>query len=254
MRFRVGFCTKELWGGGRVSGLNLLTVVYVGERLRALISEIVARNQIHSVELRNLNADRDILQSLDLPADSKTVLIIHPKATDDVVRLVSVLCESLSPGASLRLISEDEFHHPVITSLTGASCAIFPPDVSPEQMEREILRFLEQEPSQEPSQHGDDKQGGSEQSRFQRPSAREHVLACCRKLSPSELEVLCFILEGGMNRAIAGKLDVSERTVENRRRRIFETFGSHSVAVVTRMISETIGCDAVFRMRDEARG
>jgi DNA-binding NarL/FixJ family response regulator len=224
-----------------VTPLSSLTVVYVGERLRAFIAEILARNNIYSVDIQkfdvaSLDAASERLGSLDRASDARAVLFIHPTPADDVVRMVSILCDRLPQGESLLLISEDEHHHPVITSIAGAKYLVLSPNASRQQMEQEILRALSQTPDID--------------TRSSDTAARQQVLDYCRMLTPSELEVLCCILEGSLNKAIASKLDVSERTVENRRRKIFDTFGSHSVAVVTRMVSETIGCDAVFAMRD----
>lgn len=221
-----------------MAGLGVMTVVYVSERLRMLIKEILDRNQIHFVELQHFDRELETLAALDFSSHPRTVVIVHPNSNDDVVRMVTVMCDLLKANTSILLISEDEHHHPVITSITGSSCLVLSPDVTPQRMEDELLRAFDQ--------------GPSATTKLERTAAQDHVLDCCKKLSASELEVLCYILEGGMNRAIANKLDISERTVENRRRKIFETFGSHSVAVVTRMISETIGCDEVFKMRDNS--
>ena len=126
----------------------------------------------------------------------------------------------------------------MITSIAGAKYLVLYADASRQQMEQEILRAM--------SEAGDVLPRSSDHA------ARQHVLECCRKLTESELEVFCCILEGLLNKTIASKLNVSEPTVENRRRKIFDTFGSHSEAVVTRMVSATIGCFAVFAMRDNS--
>ena len=77
-------------------------------------------------------------------------------------------------------------------------------------------------------------------------SQREHNLRNyrdsleCRlkKLSPQDRAVLQLMLEGMKNRTIAKRLDVSLRTVENRRRRIFDVMKADSVARLTRMVVE----------------
>jgi FixJ family two-component response regulator len=50
--------------------------------------------------------------------------------------------------------------------------------------------------------------------------------------------VLQLILEGCKNRTMAKRLDVSLRTVENRRRRVFDVMQADSVAELTRMVLE----------------
>jgi FixJ family two-component response regulator len=59
-----------------------------------------------------------------------------------------------------------------------------------------------------------------------------------RRLSPQDRDVLKLILEGSKNRTMAKRLDVSLRTVENRRRRVFDVMQADSVAELTRMVLE----------------
>ena len=59
-----------------------------------------------------------------------------------------------------------------------------------------------------------------------------------RRLSPQDRQVLQLILEGSKNRTMAKRLDVSLRTVENRRRRVFDVMQAESVAELTRMVVE----------------
>lgn len=59
-----------------------------------------------------------------------------------------------------------------------------------------------------------------------------------RRLSPQDRQVLRLILEGCKNRTMAKRLDVSLRTVENRRRRVFDVMQAESVAELTRMVIE----------------
>lgn len=59
-----------------------------------------------------------------------------------------------------------------------------------------------------------------------------------KRLAPQDRSVLQLMLEGMKNRSIAKRLDVSLRTVENRRRRIFEVMRADSVAQLTRMVVE----------------
>jgi two-component system, LuxR family, response regulator FixJ len=59
-----------------------------------------------------------------------------------------------------------------------------------------------------------------------------------KKLAQQDREVLKLMMEGVKNRSIAKRLEVSLRTVENRRRRVFEVMQADSVAQLTRMITE----------------
>ncbi|MCA9238389.1 MAG: response regulator transcription factor [Planctomycetales bacterium] len=59
-----------------------------------------------------------------------------------------------------------------------------------------------------------------------------------RQLGPQDRDVLSLMLAGTKNRSIAKKLGVSLRTVENRRRRVFDVMQADSVALLTRMIVE----------------
>lgn len=59
-----------------------------------------------------------------------------------------------------------------------------------------------------------------------------------RKLSPQDRQVLQLIMEGCKNRTMAKRLDVSLRTVENRRRRVFDVMQADSVAELTRQVLE----------------
>jgi FixJ family two-component response regulator len=59
-----------------------------------------------------------------------------------------------------------------------------------------------------------------------------------RRLPPQDRQVLLLMLEGCKNRTMAKRLDVSLRTVENRRRRVFDAMQAESVAELTRMVME----------------
>jgi len=71
--------------------------------------------------------------------------------------------------------------------------------------------------------------------RLQHQSSLEGRL---KKLAPQDRAVLQLMLLGKKNRAIAKRLEVSLRTVENRRRRVFEIMRADSVAQLTRMVVE----------------
>ena len=58
-------------------------------------------------------------------------------------------------------------------------------------------------------------------------------------LSPAEKSVLDYMMEGMANKVIARRLEVSIRTVENRRQRVFEKTGTDSLAELVRLVVET---------------
>lgn len=67
------------------------------------------------------------------------------------------------------------------------------------------------------------------------------------RLTDGELQVLRLVLEGSLNKRIANQLQISERTVEARRKRIFEKMRTQSVAQLVRAIIETVGMDEILR-------
>ncbi len=57
-------------------------------------------------------------------------------------------------------------------------------------------------------------------------------------LSPEERQVLEFLVEGAPNKTIATKLDVSVRTIETRRKQIFEKMQVRSLGALVRLAIE----------------
>ncbi len=91
----------------------------------------------------------------------------------------------------------------------------------------------------------DDELWSNVQEALQRSEKEHHrrrhqtSLECrLKKLAPQDRAVLQLMLQGLKNRSIAKRLDVSLRTVENRRRRVFELMRADSVAQLTRMVVE----------------
>ncbi|MEQ8791526.1 MAG: response regulator [Pirellulaceae bacterium] len=58
-------------------------------------------------------------------------------------------------------------------------------------------------------------------------------------LTQQEREVLDRMVAGKLNKVIARELDVSIRTIENRRHNIFRKFGAESVAELVRLVMES---------------
>jgi FixJ family two-component response regulator len=67
---------------------------------------------------------------------------------------------------------------------------------------------------------------------------KEEVRQKLVELTPQEREVLDHIIAGKLNKVIARELDVSIRTVENRRHNIFKKLGVDSVAELVRLVVE----------------
>lgn len=76
------------------------------------------------------------------------------------------------------------------------------------------------------------------QHEYRRREYIESLESRLRTLSAGDRTVLRLMLEGHKNRSIARRLEVSLRTVENRRRRVFTVMQAASVAQLTRMIVE----------------
>jgi two-component system, LuxR family, response regulator FixJ len=55
-------------------------------------------------------------------------------------------------------------------------------------------------------------------------------------LSPREVEVLCYLLGGQINREIAAELSITERTVKVHRGRVMEKLGVQSTAQLFPMV------------------
>jgi FixJ family two-component response regulator len=58
-------------------------------------------------------------------------------------------------------------------------------------------------------------------------------------LTPQERVVLDLMAEGHANKVIARRMDVSVRTIENRRQRVFEKTGTDSLALLIRLVIES---------------
>jgi FixJ family two-component response regulator len=80
----------------------------------------------------------------------------------------------------------------------------------------------------------------------QRPQIerRREIQRRLSTLTEKERQVLSLVVAGKANKAIAKELDVSVRTVENRRRDIFEKMEAQSVAELVRMVIEAEGADS----------
>jgi FixJ family two-component response regulator len=60
-------------------------------------------------------------------------------------------------------------------------------------------------------------------------SKRTEILQRLESLSPREVDVLCYVLGGQLNREIAAELGVSERTIKAHRGRVMKKLGVRSM-------------------------
>lgn len=68
--------------------------------------------------------------------------------------------------------------------------------------------------------------------------AQQHIRARFDSLKPTERQVMELVVDGLPNKVIASRLDVSVRTVENRRREVFSKMQAESVADLVRLAIE----------------
>lgn len=78
---------------------------------------------------------------------------------------------------------------------------------------------------------------------------RQAILQRLDELTPKEREVLEHVVAGHANKVIASKLDVSVRTVENHRQRVFQKMEADSLAELVRLSIE-VGIASDFRNPD----
>ena len=72
------------------------------------------------------------------------------------------------------------------------------------------------------------------QAKAERAGARD-ILGRMEQLTPREYEILQYLVTGMLNKQIAFKLGIAEKTVKIHRSRVFEKLGTRSVAELVRM-------------------
>lgn len=75
-------------------------------------------------------------------------------------------------------------------------------------------------------------------------SATRDILTRIERLTTRECEILRYVITGMLNKQIAFKLDIAEKTVKVHRGRIMEKLGAHSVAELVRL-AEKAGIESV---------
>lgn len=87
----------------------------------------------------------------------------------------------------------------------------------------------------------------SSEHRLHAETQRRRMTDILDRMTEGELLVLKSVVDGHLNKRIAKRLEISERTVEARRKRIFEKTETTSVAMLVRAIVESIGIDELYR-------
>ena len=72
-------------------------------------------------------------------------------------------------------------------------------------------------------------------------------------LSPREVDVLCYVLGGQLNREIAAELRVTERTIKHHRGRVMEKLGVQSTAQLFPMVLRYIAWPKFRRRRKKPK-
>jgi FixJ family two-component response regulator len=78
---------------------------------------------------------------------------------------------------------------------------------------------------------------------------RTEIWQRLESLTPREVDVLCYLLGGQINREIAAELRVTERTIKVHRGRVMEKLGVQSTAQLFPMALRYIACPAWPKFR-----
>jgi len=70
--------------------------------------------------------------------------------------------------------------------------------------------------------------------------SREEVWQRLKSLTPREVDVLCYILGGQVNKEIAAELSISERTIKAHRGRVMEKLGVQSSGQLLTMVLHVV--------------
>jgi DNA-binding NarL/FixJ family response regulator len=208
-----------------MSSAKVFTVLCENERLRSLVESVLSSEPLGSSTSEN----RPVVTSPPIPSAG-------------LPNLFEWMCQAYANPSPIVIVSEGQDDQLLVTSLSNPSCSRLPIASSPDALSAFLTTALKE--TREETNAADARNY---------LSSNHEVCALCADLTPPEQEVLLLMLEGHTNRGIANRLEVSERTVENRRRRIFEVFGTHSLAILVRMVCETIGYEGVSKLIHEKR-
>ena len=82
---------------------------------------------------------------------------------------------------------------------------------------------------------------------------RTEIWRRLKSLTPREVDVLCYVLGGQLNREIAAELSITETTVKVHRGRVMEKLGVQSTAQLFPMVLRYIAWPAWPKFRRRAR-
>jgi DNA-binding CsgD family transcriptional regulator len=69
---------------------------------------------------------------------------------------------------------------------------------------------------------------------------RKEIWQRLKSLTPREIDVLCYLLSGQLNKEIAGELGISERTIKAHRGRVMEKLGVQSSSQLLAMVLSVV--------------
>ena len=78
---------------------------------------------------------------------------------------------------------------------------------------------------------------------------RTEICQRLKSLTPREVDVLCYVLGGQLNREIAAELDITVRTIKHHRGRVMEKLGVQSTAQLFPMVLRYIAWPAWPKFR-----
>jgi len=78
---------------------------------------------------------------------------------------------------------------------------------------------------------------------------RTEIWRRLKSLTPREVDVLCYLLGGQLNREIAAELGITERTIKHHRGRVMEKLGVQSTAQLFPMVLRYIAWPAWPKFR-----
>ena len=214
-----------------MSSSKVFTVLCENERLRSLVENVLSREP-----------------SAGSAKEHRQVVTAPPMTSTALPNLFEWMCQVYANPSPVVIVAEGKDDQLLVTSISNTSCSRLPVASSPDALSAALSTALKDSTATDAhgakDTHGD--AGASNSGKHL--SSNAEVRACCERLTLPELDVLLYMLEGHTNRGIANRLDVSERTVENRRRRVFDVFGTHSLAILVRKVCETIGYEGVSQL------
>ena len=82
---------------------------------------------------------------------------------------------------------------------------------------------------------------------------RTEIWQRLKSLTPREVDVLCYVLGGQLNREIAAELGITERTIKHHRGHVMEKLGVQSTAQLFPMVLRYIAWPKFRRRRNKPK-